>query len=175
MLECLLNNVQDKHCKGEIMVDFERAKEEAAKVISKNFITSPPINLEEIAEGEGLNIAIAEFAQKDVSGFIDFEKKMILVNKYDSISRQRFTIAHELGHWILHQKEIEENRDLVVLYRRPIAGEKDPLEQEANCFAASLLVPLGFLQDVTTRKFSNREIANIFQVSEAVISFRIVI
>ncbi len=154
------------------MANFKRAKEEAERIITKNFITSPPINLEEIAEGEGLNLAVAEFAEKDVSGFIDFDKKMILVNKYDSISRQRFTIAHELGHWILHQKEIKEDRDLVVLYRRPIEGEKDPLEQEANCFAANLLVPLCFLQEATAKSFSNREIANIFRVSEAVIKFR---
>jgi Zn-dependent peptidase ImmA (M78 family) len=154
------------------MADFNMAKNEAERIINKNFITSPPIYLEEIAEGEGLNLAVAEFAEKNVSGFIDFEKKLILVNKYDSISRQRFTIAHELGHWILHQKEIEADRDLVVLYRRPIEGEKNPLEQEANCFAANLLVPLCFLQNLVDQNISDKEIANIFRVSEAVIAFR---
>lgn len=154
------------------MANFKRAREEAEKLISKNFITSPPINLEEIAEGEGLNLAMAEFSENDVSGFIRFDKKMIIVNKYDSTPRQRFTIAHELGHWILHQKEITEDRDLVVLYRRPIEGEKNSLEQEANCFAASLLVPLSFLKEATAKNLSNREIANIFRVSEATIHFR---
>src|ERR1700722_17504934 len=100
--------------------DFSHAESEAARVIQKNCMTSPPISLEEIAEGEGLNIAIAEFEENGISEFIDFEKKLILVNKYDSTPRQRFTIAHELGHWILHPKELQNDRDLVVLYRRSI-------------------------------------------------------
>lgn len=154
------------------IADFSRAKNEAEKILNKNFISSPPIDLEEIAEGEGLNIAMAEFENKDVSGFIDFDKKMILVNKYDWSSRQRFTIAHELGHWVLHQKEIKEDRDLVILYRRPIEGEKDHLEQEANCFAANLLVPVNFLQEAIRKALSNKEIASFFRVSEAVIQYR---
>jgi Zn-dependent peptidase ImmA (M78 family) len=152
--------------------DFSRAEIEAARVIQKNFITSPPISLEDIAEGEGLNIAVTEFEESEISGFIDFEKKLILVNKYDSTSRQRFTIAHELGHWILHQKELQNNRDLVVLYRRSIDNETDPLEQEANFFAANLLVPISFLQKISDSSMTNKRLSNIFKVSEAVIAFR---
>lgn len=152
--------------------DFRHAESEATRALQKNRITSPPISLEEIAEGEGLNIAVAEFEGEGISGFIDFEKKLILVNKYDSISRQRFTIAHELGHWILHQKELQNDRDLVVLYRRSIDDETDPLEQEANCFAANLLVPISFLQKISGSSVTNKKLANIFKVSEAVIAFR---
>jgi len=152
--------------------NFKHAESEATRIIQKNRITSPPISLEEIAEGEGLNIAIAEFEEKEISGFIDFEKKLIIVNKYDSTTRQRFTIAHELGHWILHQKELQNNRDIVVLYRRSIDDETNPLEQEANCFAANLLVPIFFLQKISDSSATNKKLANIFKVSEAVIAFR---
>ena len=59
-------------------------------------------------------------------------------------ARRRFTIGHELGHWVMHQ------RDQVPLFCRhgavdePAAGERpplDPIEEEANHFAASLLMP----------------------------------
>lgn len=152
--------------------DFKRSEQESEKIIEKNYITFPPINLQEIVEEEGLSLAVAEFGEQNISGFIDFEKKMIIANKYDSDTRQRFTIAHELGHWILHQKEINEDHDIVVLYRRPIQTENDPLEQEANCFAANLLVPKKFLKEFIKKKLNSKQIANIFGVSESVISFR---
>lgn len=62
--------------------------------------------------------------------------------------RRRFTIGHELGHWILHQD------DQVALFCRhgvvdvpaleaPAADRPplDPIEEEANFFAAALLMP----------------------------------
>lgn len=88
---------------------------------------------------------------------------MILSNKYDSPSRQKFTIAHELGHCILHQKELEYNRDIVVFYRKAITSESNPLEQEANCFAANLLVPDSFLRKFLEQSKTNKDLANIFK------------
>lgn len=155
------------------LADYQRAESEALKLLSKNSISSPPIDLVKIADGEGLNIAIAEFKEGNVSGFIDLDKKLILVNKYDSAARQRFTIAHELGHWVLHQPELIENRDIVVFYRKELEEkETDPLEQEANCFAANLLVPTSLLDALLNVSFSDKTIAEIFRVSEPVIVFR---
>jgi Zn-dependent peptidase ImmA (M78 family) len=152
--------------------DYERARKEAYRLLIKNYISAPPIDLEELAESEGLHIAVASFKEKDISGLIDLEKQLILVNLFDSSPRQRFTIAHELGHWVLHQDEIFKNKDIVVLFRKNLSDEEsDPLEQEANYFAANLLVPLMFLNELTLAK-SNKELAEIFDVSESVIAIR---
>ena len=59
-------------------------------------------------------------------------------------ARRRFTIAHELGHWFLHQRE------QTSLFCRQAQVEDDakeerpplpPIEAEANLFAAALLMP----------------------------------
>jgi Zn-dependent peptidase ImmA (M78 family) len=153
--------------------DYQNAKSEAIRLLRKYSITSPPVNLVDIADGEGLNISIAEFKEGDVSGFIDLDQKIIFVNKNDSPARQRFTIAHELGHWVLHRSKIEADRDIVVLYRKALEeGESDILEQEANCFAANLLVPSDFFSVLASVPLSNKTMANIFLVSESVILYR---
>lgn len=61
--------------------------------------------------------------------------KMIGVNSNRSLSWKRFIIAHELGHSILHYKAGE-----VYLHRDNRKG-KDSEENEADYFAASLLMP----------------------------------
>jgi|HubBroStandDraft_4_1064222.scaffolds.fasta_scaffold125559_1 hypothetical protein len=50
--------------------------------------------------------------------------------------------------------------------------ETDPLEQEANCFAANLLVPAYMIDGLLSSLIPNKTIATLFQVSEAVITFR---
>jgi Zn-dependent peptidase ImmA (M78 family) len=156
----------------ERSADYQKAGSAAIQLLSKHRIDSPPVDLEKIADGEGLRIAVAEFKEHDISGFINLEQQLILVNKYDSPTRQRFTIAHELGHWVLHPQELKDNKDIVILYRKTLEEESDPLEQEANCFAANLLVPNSFLEGLLAASLPDKLIANVLQVSESVIGFR---
>ena len=158
---------------SERAADYKRAEREALKLLKKNRVGTPPVNLEALVHGEGLSIFTADFNDETISGFVNLEKKMILVNKFDSPARQRFTIAHELGHWVLHRSELEANPDLVILYRKALEEkETDPLEQEANCFAANILVPAFMTEGLFSSVLPNKTIANIFRVSEAVILFR---
>ena len=65
---------------------------------------------------------------------------VILVKKSRGDARQVFTLMHELGHVLLHQKSfIDEEQDLYATNGR---------EREANLFAGHLLVPDSFLQTV---------------------------
>lgn len=156
--------------------DFEKAKQEAKKLIEASYITSPPVDVVEIAQSLGIDIQYINFGKKynHVAGYIDIadEEKVIYVNKHNTPNRQTFTIAHELGHLVLHTKELKKEPDISVLLRVPIGNnEINFLEKEANCFAANLLVPKEFL-DNYEENTDTETLSNIFRVSKDVIGFR---
>lgn len=159
-----------------ITADFGKAKEEAQKLIDDNYISEPPIDVIEIAQNLGVDIKYIDFGEKynNVAGYIKIveEKKTIYVNKNDALNRQIFTIAHELGHLILHKTQLENKSDIAILLRTPIGNnEIDPLEKEANCFAANLLVPTVMLNQHKDKSIDI--LVNIFKVSKDVIGFRL--
>jgi len=153
-----------------IKPNFTRAKELAREVLDANFITAPPIQIHELAENYGLRVFVAEFDDSDIAGTINLEEACIVVNSYDSIERQAFTIAHELGHWLLHKENPGLNEGVTIFLRKPLGGETDWWEKEANWFAANLLVPKEMLDRYEGR--DEREVAKIFGVSPSVIGYR---
>jgi len=72
-----------------------------------------------------------------VSGLIDYGSKTIYVNTTESLARQRFTLAHEIGHAYLHRK----TEGAVVDFRAEMDNPHEDKEREANQFAAALLMP----------------------------------
>ncbi len=112
------------------------------KILKKLDIKSAPVNVEEIAAA--LSISVKRAPAKNVSGLL-FRKDgaaFMALNSEESEVRQRFTIAHELGHFFLHPAKdtFVDFRDNKENIRR---GYK---EREANSFAAALLMPLVFLK-----------------------------
>jgi Zn-dependent peptidase ImmA (M78 family) len=87
-----------------------------------------------------LGLAV-ERAAIDCSGMLLPAHRRILVNAGEVATRQRFTIAHELGHWVCQVLE----GDAEPVYCRAEDVGLDPvakaLEREANVFAAELLMP----------------------------------
>lgn len=151
--------------------DPRRARAEAEKVLSTNFINSTPIVVHELAESHGLAVFEAIFEEKNISGYIDLDNKRIVVNKEDSEVHQNFSIAHELGHWIMHRDAVEKDEnDIRIVYRKPIGEETTPLELEADAFAAYLLVPEEMLNKYQNK--SDFELAQIFNVSQSLIGYR---
>jgi IrrE N-terminal-like domain len=105
----------------------------------------PPIPVLEIAENNGVNVIFHEFNKHKelIAGFCDFSTRRLYVNADDPLTRQAFTMAHELGHWMMHREYFVENpSEYPVLPRFQSPDRNNPYEQEANCFAANLLVPL---------------------------------
>jgi Zn-dependent peptidase ImmA (M78 family) len=148
-----------------------KGKAAAEKALGDNFIESPPIIIHELVENYGLTVFKAAFDDKEIAGYIDFEKKWIVVNNEDAMVRQNFSIAHELGHWIMHPDEVKADQDNIrIIYRKPMGGETDPLEIEANAFAAYLLVPEEMLKRYQGK--SDLELAQLFNVSQSLIGFR---
>lgn len=147
--------------------------ESKANELTKD-ISTPPIPVYEIAESSGVNVVFADFGahSEGVSGLCDFNSARIYVNKYDSVVRQTFTMAHELGHWLLHREIFLKDPDRYpVLPRFSDPNRSDPLEKEANKFAACLLVPERLLKPVRGAPVS--ALAKSFGVSRLMMEFRL--
>jgi Zn-dependent peptidase ImmA (M78 family) len=160
-----------------MMLDMVRPRwelaESKANELAKPF-SSPPIPVHEIAERNGANVVFADFGKSSekVSGFCDFANSRLYVNEDDSVERQAFTIAHELGHWILHREVFTRNPDsYAVLPRFHDPNKDDALENEANKFAACLLVPEKLLRPVI--RASIAQLAQTFRVSRTMMEFRV--
>ncbi|MCD0417283.1 ImmA/IrrE family metallo-endopeptidase [Rubrivivax sp. JA1024] len=152
--------------------DYKKAKAEAHHLLDRFNITAPPVNPVDIARHLGVDVLFVEFDEIDqnISGFFDCSENAIYVNKSEWPLRQTFTVAHELGHKILHE-EWANSSDYKMLFRDQDA-DGDFREKEANSFAANLLVPRCMLNDVWTR-FPVEQLSKLFAVSVPVIKNRI--
>lgn len=153
--------------------NFLNAKREAAKILEDFSIFVPPVDPVSIARQLGVNVVFATFTEEmnNISGFYDAEENAIYVNREEYPLRQTFTIAHELGHKILHAEWAKSN-DYRVLLREYVLNTKDPKEKEANAFAAELLVPRSFL-DNYWKTLTPEQLSKLFAVSVPVIKNRI--
>jgi len=134
---------------------MKRATRKAIEARSKKLledlrITKPPINLDAIADYLDVPI-IREALASDISGFLYTEanRSAIIVNKTQRHHRQRFTIAHELGHLLLSHKrdQIHVDKGYVLNFRSDSVGEGSQSDEvQANAFAAMLLMPTEMLK-----------------------------
>jgi len=112
-------------------------------------VKEAPVPVEKIAKAKGARI-FYQSLEDDVSGFIyrDPSQTVIGVNTHHAPVRQTFTMAHELGHLLLHdQEQLHIDRGFRVRLRDDVSSQgTDEAEREANFFAASLLMPREFLE-----------------------------
>lgn len=132
-----------------------------------------PVKPEEIARKAKVFVQKDErLVGKGLSGafFLDNATPTILVNPQEPLIRQRFTIAHELGHFALQHGNAF--RDPISNYSSQAA---DPREVSANKFAAELLMPAFAVGFLIQKKGITRldELANAFQVSQVAMKFRL--
>jgi Zn-dependent peptidase ImmA (M78 family) len=155
---------------------------------SKHQIQSSPVPVKRIAKAEGLMLIESPFPS-DVSGALIRSGKSvaIAVNLSQHANRQRFTIAHELGHYFLEHKVGEDHLDwkFTVLRRDGKSSTAtDTDEIDANYFAACLLMPEDFLRrDVANLAKFNGEaaigdaevftLAKKYEVSMAAMGYRL--
>ena len=124
-------------------------------LLTKHRVKSGAVPVEKIARSLGATITLDD-VDDDLSGFLYREKgarKIIIgVNKSHHPNRQRFTIAHEIGHLVLHKGEmvhLDSGRAAFMIDLRDSESSKgeDNDEREANLFAAELLMPAKFLRE----------------------------
>jgi len=151
---------------------FTEARRKAEELASA--YSAPPIPVHEIAESNGVDVVFANFgdAAEKVAGFCDFGAAKLYVNARDPLNRQTFTIAHELGHWMLHRDLFKADPEKYqVLPRFQRTEKNDAYEQEANAFAAALLVPTRLLRPVKSAPVA--QLAQIFGVSRQMMEIRL--
>jgi Zn-dependent peptidase ImmA (M78 family) len=88
--------------------------------------------------------------------------------------RYRFTIAHELGHWICHaQQEVGEEQP-TYCRSQDLAQDADrALEREANVFGAELLMPEVAVREAWAAVADAAEVAARFEVSALAAQWRL--
>jgi len=101
-----------------------------------------PINIWEVARNRGCRVARDSFGPAGGDGLYLWNAQassaLIVVNEDQRASKQRFTVAHELGHHELHRHGVA---DLEVVDEDIFDEGGDPREKAANAFAAYLLAP----------------------------------
>lgn len=132
---------------------------------------SPLINLAEILKKNNLQLVNAHFDNPGILGAFDASRHIIYVSQDEhKKTRQFFTVAHELGHFFLHDKNKQE-----VFHRAQMDqfGDNIDEEQEANWFAASLLMPRELITKEWNLHPDEAFIAARFGVSRAAAHWRL--
>jgi Zn-dependent peptidase ImmA (M78 family) len=153
--------------------NYARVRREVRHLHEEFGVTAPPVDPVRIARGIGVTVyfVIFETDKQNISGFFDYEERAIFVNRDEYPLRQTFTIAHEIGHKILHE-EWAKSSDYRVLLRDSTYQSDDPHEKEANAFAADLLVPR-FLLDQYWQRLTVDQLSTLFAVSVPMIKNRL--
>ena len=126
-----------------------------------------PVDPARIAKELGIDVFEAEL-DPSVSGAIIKKPNSdptILLNRDDSTVRQRFSCAHELGHYVLHADDPEEYEYVDFRNDASSTGDVDE-EMFANAFAANLLMPEDEVRRRSKDNMSAVEMAFEFRVSQ---------
>lgn len=138
-----------------ILNDNFRIEKIANKILEAEKILKPPIKAEEIADF----VYDLNFEEKNLNNYsnsgdvlaaIDINNKLIIINSskkqelYANEGRKNFTIAHELGHYVLH-RDITDSKfvDLQtkIIFCREVGNFNNKIERQADLFAVYLLMP----------------------------------
>jgi hypothetical protein len=142
--------------------------------IVEEFSHDIPVDLEGMARTLGLPIEYDPGLLSNISGKIIRSRRSpsgfrIIINANDPHRRKRFTLAHELAHYVLHRDLIDDVVDNE-MYRSTLSGY---LERQANSYAAKLLLPSEAIYLCHRRTPSVVTLARLFDVSEEAMRIRL--
>lgn len=152
--------------------------------IKHKYINSIPVDVIGLANELGIEVYQTKLDDDKLSGYIaqDAQGYFICVNKNHAATRQQFTIAHEIGHFAIHQDLLENNEIAPTRYKNGVpllqrsqdynSEQYRRLEREANRFAAELLMPEKQFIDALNEYDNLDEIARAFKVSIGAASIR---
>jgi Zn-dependent peptidase ImmA (M78 family) len=144
-------------------------------------ITEPPVDVKKITDCLGIGLEYVKFDDEQISGLLVNKdgKVRIGVNQTQPSNRQRFTVAHEIGHFILHVNKPIFIDEVQQKFRDKESSKGTYSEEiEANAFAAELLMPESFIRaDMATLKRWDKEslqqLAEKYEVSLEAFIYRL--
>jgi Zn-dependent peptidase ImmA (M78 family) len=170
-----------------------RAKQKARQILSQHHVKGAWVDVFLLARKLPEVAAVQAMAlDDDISGAllpVSEGKWLILVNNDHPLARQRFSVAHELGHLYLHQYRVP-HADRTMKLRDAQSSQGSAFEEiEANQFAAELLMPRALLlealdgqvieyepdnsRDTSSFKKLVKDLAKRFRVSEQAMTIRL--
>jgi Zn-dependent peptidase ImmA (M78 family) len=165
---------------------LEQIERDAEKVLRDKRAWQAPVPIDAVAQRLGLQTEASAFGD-DISGLLVIERGcgVIGYNSAHARVRQRFTIAHEIGHYLMHVKPSTQSRlfiDRYVAFRDDESSAGSDLEEvEANAFGAALLMPGPLIREEIRRRQLDLDdeddliaLAKRFHVSTSAMSYRLV-
>ncbi len=153
----------------------------AEKAILDQYLSEYPVKLGQLAKDLGVAIKVSSMGT-GISGQISREgnQYVIRVNRNEARERQRFTVAHELSHYLLHRNVIDSSPEGIrdtVLYR---SGKPEQIEFEANRLAAEIVMPKSLVDKELRSSFGGlvteatiESLASRFEVSKAAMEIKL--
>ena len=156
----------------------------------REFCSSLEGNIVELASSLGLKVFTEELLPYE-RGYLENAPSLgsssgwvVRLNQIDRPEVQNFTLAHELGHFVLHKANLAERDTFDGRMNRDMPSAADPfsylapqdkqMEVEANLFAAALLMPANLFRPAYDRLAGDRvALAKLFYVTEAAVHRRI--
>lgn len=162
----------------------EKIEKMVKSVFDETYLLTTPVKIGAIIKYYGFKLFEADMPDNE-SGLIIVSKdnidkynakKIIIVNSNHSNRRNRFTVAHELGHFIMHKNE--------EIFAHRETGENDCEEINANSFASALLMPKKAVNNLVKsikeefwgevpEYYLISQVADTFNVSEAAAEVRL--
>lgn len=145
----------------------------AYRVLEKYWQGECPVNVVSIAKKIGIDVRKAETENYSVKTYSEQQQVIIELRNNDSLLRQRYALAHAIGHVVLgHLVKYAEIVDTVDSFS--LKGSKLE-EQEANGFATQLLIPRILLDHLIFKKnmTSITALSKALLVSEVAVKYRL--
>jgi Zn-dependent peptidase ImmA (M78 family) len=151
------------------MITAPLMRDRARALLASLSIQEPPVDVEAIAKGLDFKV-LRSSLPPNLAGVMRIKgtMKTIGVNAAHSITKQRFTVAHELGHYVGAHEDYHATRSETHVEVGPSwASSRTPQEREADEFAAELLMPERFLRKDLERgrRYGLKELARRYDVS----------
>ena len=153
------------------------AKQMARKLIAR-FQTNDPFKI-----ADSLDYITLFVPLHGIRGFHQYVQRCHIIYIDDSLDseQQRWVCAHELGHWVLHQKLYSGTGDVAAYEGKTSSDESHGLiERQADALATALLMPIPqikkcfyHLRPGKSKELLIAEMAQIFQVSKQAIQIRL--
>ncbi len=144
------------------------------EILLRNDIYKIPADIIVIAQNNNIDVYKMKMPDEKIMGLIKYDKDtsafVIAINKELNTNQQRFTLAHELGHFFLDKEQLmSEEIHIDVMFR--ITNEKD--EKEVEYFAGALLMNKTLLEKTYETVRDIKELSKLFEVSEADMTYRL--